>query len=69
MLYRKIIALCSIKSINTLCEKNAEFLTLNLAVHVVVPLSFYCYLNRDQQQKLVTKVGHPVSDYSGKFSI
>jgi len=38
MLYREIIAVYSqihTKHINTLCGHNVEFLTLNLAVHIV----------------------------------
>jgi len=38
MLYRKIIAVCSVnhtKHINTLCEQNVELLNVNLAVHIV----------------------------------
>ena len=38
MLYKKIIAVCSLihtKQINTLCGQNVELLNVKLAVHIV----------------------------------
>jgi len=38
MLYREVIAVCSeihTKHINTLCGQNAEFVNVNLVVHIL----------------------------------
>jgi hypothetical protein len=35
MLYREIIAVCSHKTLSTLCGKNAELLNVKLVVYIV----------------------------------